>query len=125
MAFEDLKLTPEAVEAVRGFDDLPPRPPGHATIGLTDKRKVVVLADLKLADMKKTRIVKVTAPGWLHWYPVRCDDYNNRYCENAGRQAAAKQANTVVKKPGMYSESVGRFDAMSSQKSDVPGGDEN
>ena len=75
MAFEDL-ITPEQVRAAMKEGDVPPRPPGPATYGLTAARKVIPLTGLTRGQWLKDPVVKVTASGWSRWYPSDAADFN-------------------------------------------------
>ena len=75
MAFEDL-ISPEQVLAAKGYGEVPPRPCGAPTVGLTTARHVVFLSGLTRAKWLKDPVEQVSASGWTRWYPMEPADYN-------------------------------------------------
>lgn len=75
MAFEDL-ITPAMVEAARGYGEIPPRPPGSPTYGLTESRKVIPLKGLTRSKWLKDPVAQVSSSGWPRWYPTNQADFD-------------------------------------------------
>lgn len=75
MSFEDL-MTPEQVEAARGYGAVHPRPAGVPAYGLTAARKVIPLKGLTRSQWLKDPVEQVTSSGWPRWYPVNATDFN-------------------------------------------------
>jgi hypothetical protein len=74
MSFDDSPslISPAMIAEAKNQMVVGPRPYGNSTVGLTDNGKVVWLKGLRKG--LRDRVVKVTAEGWLNWFPVLPSD---------------------------------------------------